>query len=312
MGIRHRPDASHGVGGAVGQWVLDMRARLNRRVPLRLPLGLPRRRDWPARESLPASAFIEKRHKWGRRPGLRQDVSALPVLPVWPDDHTCAATTPTLRSAQSSSAAIDRSSLDRTCRRTSARVSGPMTSRICLVMNQCHPRCGGALAAAPGIPPSYDTGARGWKCLVIAVDASRLLNGVAAYYEVRDRPGISVTPSGFIDAALIGFLYGFCGITSLVALCSVRRGRTARGVVPRQQCAVVALAIMVARQLAVRFVIPISVQPARRSCRGVRNDHTSAITEGGVRTCVWPERRRPSWVSASIGVLLAVNRGYSA
>ena len=74
------------------------------------------------------------------------------------------------------------------------------------------------------------------------------VSGVAALYEIRERPGISVDNiSIHQDAALIGFtvmeLAGFVGWVALWQ--SRRRGRSARGVVPAATLLlVVALAIM--------------------------------------------------------------------
>jgi len=140
---------------------------------------------------------------------------------------------------------------------------------------------------------------------------------VAAYYEMRDRPDISVdTVKIHQDAALIGFtVMEFAGFVGWVALWqSRRRGRAARRVVPAATVLlVVALAIMArAANLGGDIRHPeIRAAGAAAPAEGDPERFiTSAITEIAVySTWVWPAAEAVHFLGLclSFGVLLAVN-----
>jgi hypothetical protein len=143
------------------------------------------------------------------------------------------------------------------------------------------------------------------------------VSGVAAYYEMRDRPDISVdTVRIHQDAALIGFtVMEFAGFVGWVALWqSRRRGRAARRVVPAATVLlVVALAIMArAANLGGDIRHP-EIRAAGASAPAEGDPErfiTSAITEVAVySTWAWPAAEAVHFLglSLSFGVLLAVN-----
>src|SRR5262245_27519894 len=143
------------------------------------------------------------------------------------------------------------------------------------------------------------------------------VSGVAAYYEIRDRPNISVdTIKIHQDAALIGFsVMEFAGFVGWVALWqSRRRGTAARGVVPAATVLlVVALAIMARtanlggdiRHPAIRAAD--APAPAEGDAGRFITSPSTEVAAHSTRASSAAEAVHFLGLSLSFGVLLAVN-----